>query len=103
MFANFDFDVIQRSWVYLFTTGMKFTLTLTFFAMVGGILFGTLLAMMRLSHNKTLGIIAGSYVNLIRSVPLILVIFWFYFLGPTSAPGSPVLPSRFRSVHFHRR
>ena len=44
MLANFDFDVIQRSWYYLFTTGMKFTLTLTFFAMLGGILFGTLLA-----------------------------------------------------------
>lgn len=82
MFANFDFDVIQRSWVYLFTTGMKFTLTLTFFAMLGGIVFGTLLAMMRLSHNKAIGFVATSYVNLIRSIPLILVIFWFYFLVP---------------------
>lgn len=82
MFSNFDFDVIQRSWLYLFTTGMKFTLTLTVVAMIGGILFGTVLAMMRLSHSKTISLIATSYVNLIRSVPLVLVIFWFYFLVP---------------------
>src|SRR5512134_2681911 len=50
MFAGYDFDVIQRSWVYLFRDGMTFTLTLTGLAMVGGIFFGTLLAMMRLSR-----------------------------------------------------
>ncbi|MFC3109150.1 amino acid ABC transporter permease [Undibacterium arcticum] len=80
--SHFDFDVIQRSWLYLFTTGMKFTLTLTFFAMLGGIVFGTLLAMMRLSHSKPISLVATSYVNLIRSIPLVLVIFWFYFLVP---------------------
>jgi glutamate/aspartate transport system permease protein len=82
MFANFDFDVIERSWVYLFKTGMAFTLELTGFAMVGGILIGTLLAMMRLSKFKTLAVVATGYVNLIRSIPLVLVIFWFYFLVP---------------------
>jgi glutamate/aspartate transport system permease protein len=82
MFANFDFDVIERSWVYLFKTGMAFTLELTGFAMVGGILIGTLLAMMRLSKFKTLAMVATGYVNLIRSIPLVLVIFWFYFLVP---------------------
>ena len=82
MFANFDFDVIERSWVYLFKTGMAFTLELTGFAMVGGILIGTLLAMMRLSKFKTLAMVAIGYVNLIRSIPLVLVIFWFYFLVP---------------------
>jgi glutamate/aspartate transport system permease protein len=82
MFSNFDFDVIERSWVYLFKTGMAFTLELTGFAMVGGILLGTLLAMMRLSKFKTLAVVATGYVNLIRSIPLVLVIFWFYFLVP---------------------
>lgn len=82
MFGNFDFDVIQRSWVYLFQTGMAFTLQLTGLAMVGGIILGTLLAMMRLSSNKLIATVATSYVNLIRSVPLVLVIFWFYFLVP---------------------
>ncbi|RJF99608.1 amino acid ABC transporter permease [Noviherbaspirillum saxi] len=79
---NFDFDVIERSWVYLFQTGMAFTLELTGLAMVGGIVIGTLLAMMRLSSNKLISTVATTYVNLIRSVPLVLVIFWFYFLVP---------------------
>ena len=82
MFANFDFDVIHRSWYYLFTVGMSFTLKLTFFAMLGGIVVGTILAMMRLSSHKSLSLIATSYVNLMRSIPLVLVIFWFYFLVP---------------------
>lgn len=82
MFAGFDFDVIQRSWFYLITTGLKFTLVLTISAMIGGIVLGTLLAMMRLSGSKPLSFIATVYVNLIRSVPLVLVIFWFYFLMP---------------------
>jgi glutamate/aspartate transport system permease protein len=80
--SGFDFDVIQRSWVYLFKEGMTFTVTLTLLAMTGGIIFGTLLAMMRLSAFKPLSMLAGGYVNLMRSVPLVLVIFWFFFLVP---------------------
>src|ERR687897_1652304 len=79
---GFDFDVIQRSLHYLFREGMVFTVTLTLIAMTGGIVFGTLLAMMRLSAFKPLSMIAGAYVNLMRSVPLVLVIFWFFFLVP---------------------
>jgi glutamate/aspartate transport system permease protein len=82
MFEGYDFDVIQRSWAYLFRDGMTFTLTLTALAMTGGIVFGTLLAMMRLSAFKPLSVLAGGYVNLMRSVPLVLVIFWFFFLVP---------------------
>ena len=82
MFGNFDFDVISRSWVYLFQTGMVFTLKLTALAMVGGIVLGTVLALMRLSGNRIISGVASSYVNLIRSIPLVLVIFWFYFLVP---------------------
>jgi glutamate/aspartate transport system permease protein len=82
MDSGFDFDVIQRSWGYLFREGMTFTVTLTLLAMTGGIIFGTLLAMMRLSAFKPLSWVAGAYVNLMRSVPLVLVIFWFFFLVP---------------------
>jgi glutamate/aspartate transport system permease protein len=82
MDSGFDFDVIQRSWGYLFREGMTFTVTLTLLAMTGGIIFGTLLAMMRLSAFKLLSMLAGGYVNLMRSVPLVLVIFWFFFLVP---------------------
>ncbi|HVJ11926.1 MAG TPA: amino acid ABC transporter permease [Burkholderiales bacterium] len=82
MFAGYDFEVIERSLGYLFREGMAFTLTLTALAMTGGIIFGTLLAMMRLSAFKPLSMLAGAYVNLMRSVPLVLVIFWFFFLVP---------------------
>jgi glutamate/aspartate transport system permease protein len=82
MLGQFDFNVIERSWGYLFREGMTFTLTLTALAMTGGIIFGTLLAMMRLSSIKPLSWVAGVYVNLMRSIPLVLVIFWFYFLVP---------------------
>ena len=61
---------------------MTFTVTLTLMAMTGGIVFGTLLAMMRLSSFRPLSMAAGGYVNLMRSVPLVLVIFWFFFLVP---------------------
>ena len=80
--GGFDFDVIERSLPYLFKEGMVFTVTLTLLAMTGGIVFGTLLAMMRLSKFSLLAYLAGGYVNLMRSLPLVLVIFWFFFLVP---------------------
>jgi glutamate/aspartate transport system permease protein len=82
MFSNFDFDVIIRSLPYLFLDGMTFTLMLTALATAGGIVFGTLLALMRLSAFAPVSILAAGYVNLMRSVPLVLMIFWFYFLVP---------------------
>ena len=82
MFANFDYDVIIRSLPYLFLDGMSFTLLLTALATTGGIVFGTLLALMRLSGIAAIALPAAGYVNLMRSVPLVLMIFWFYFLVP---------------------
>jgi glutamate/aspartate transport system permease protein len=82
MFSNFDFDVIIRSLPYLFRDGMTFTLTLTALATTGGIIFGTLLALMRLSGVTALSLPAAGYINLMRSVPFVLMIFWFYFLVP---------------------
>ena len=82
MFANLDFDVIRRSLPYLFLDGMTFTLMLTGLAALGGLVFGTLIALMRLSSYRVLGRIAGLYVDFMRSLPLVLVIFWFYFLVP---------------------
>ncbi|MBB3119919.1 amino acid ABC transporter permease [Pseudoduganella violacea] len=82
MFSQFDFDVIARSWLYLFQTGMVFTLELTVLSMLGGVALGTLLALGRLSSFKPVALLAATYVNLIRAVPLVLVIFWFYFLVP---------------------
>ena len=90
--GKFDFDVIGSALPYLFQTGMTFTLTLTLLAAVMGLVLGTLLAMMRLSRYRILSVPAGIYVNVMRSVPLLLVIFWFYFLVPYIAAwivGSP--------------
>jgi glutamate/aspartate transport system permease protein len=92
MFTGFDFELIWQSLPYLFLDGMAFTLRLTVLAAAGGIVLGTLIAMMRLSHFAPLSVVAAGYVNLVRSLPLVLVIFWFYFLIPwvwqwvTSAP-----------------
>jgi glutamate/aspartate transport system permease protein len=82
MLGQFDFGVILRNLPYLLKEGMTFTLTLTALVVVGGVIFGTFLAMMRLSSIKALSIVATTYINLMRSVPLVLVIFWFYFLVP---------------------
>lgn len=79
---NFDFDIIAQSWPYLLQTGMAFTVQLTLWSMAGGIVFGTALAMLRLSSSTILSRVAGVYVNTIRSIPLVLVIFWVYFLVP---------------------
>src|SRR5258708_17317366 len=82
MFANFDFDVIWRSLPYLFRDGLTFPLSLTGRAPAGGLVLGTLFAMVRLSAFTPLAKMIAGYVNLIRSLPLVLVIFWFYFLIP---------------------
>jgi len=82
MLSNLDLDVIRRSLGYLFLDGMTFTLTLTALATLGGVVLGTLIALMRLSRVPLLPRIAAGYVNFMRSLPLVLVIFWFYFLVP---------------------
>jgi glutamate/aspartate transport system permease protein len=76
-----DFDVIVRSWPYLLK-GLHYTVQLTLVACLGGILFGTCLALARLSSLRWLSLLATGYVNLMRSIPLVLVIFWFFFLVP---------------------
>ena len=86
--GEFDFSVIFDNLPFLLK-GMQTTLLLTFLAMVGGIVLGTLLALARISSIKPLSIVAASYINFFRSLPLILVIFWFYFLVPLVL-GRPV-------------
>jgi glutamate/aspartate transport system permease protein len=78
---NLDFDVIGRSLPYLWK-GFQYTVELTAIASLGGLFFGTLLALARLSSIKPLYLIASGYVNLMRSIPLVLVLFWFFFLMP---------------------
>jgi glutamate/aspartate transport system permease protein len=69
--------------------GFVFSIQLTLVAMIGGILLGTVLALMRLSGNKFLEVPATIYVNGLRSIPLVMVILWFYLLIPTII-GRPI-------------
>ncbi|MEO8278195.1 MAG: amino acid ABC transporter permease [Ideonella sp.] len=62
--------------------GLIFSVQLTLISMVGGIVLGTLLALMRLSGNKWLVMPAAAYVNTLRSIPLVMVILWFFLLIP---------------------
>ena len=91
--TDFDFGVIWTSLPFLWE-GLQLSLWLTFLAVIGGIVLGTLLALARLVRYPAIWpLIAAGYVNLIRSVPLILVIFWFYFLVPLvfGSPGRQFL------------
>jgi glutamate/aspartate transport system permease protein len=79
--TQLDFEVLTRVWPFLLR-GLQYTLQLTVVAAIGGVIFGTLLAMARLSAFRPVALLAAGYVNVMRSVPLLLVIFWFYFLVP---------------------
>ena len=78
---NFDFHIVFHSVPFL-AKGMVLTLVLTVLSIGGGLVLGTLLALARLGKIRWLSFAAGTYVNFFRSMPLILVIFWFYFLVP---------------------
>jgi glutamate/aspartate transport system permease protein len=79
--TEFDWGVIWKYREALWD-GMLTSLKLFAIALSGGIFFGTLLAMARLSHWKALSVPAAAFVNLIRAIPFIMAIFWFYFLTP---------------------
>jgi glutamate/aspartate transport system permease protein len=81
----FSWDVLSKFVV----NGFYFSVILTVVATLGGIFFGTLLALMRLSGNKVLMWPATIYVNGMRSIPLVMVILWFYLLVPLLI-GRPV-------------
>ena len=78
---NLDFSVIANALPYLWK-GFLYTVQLTAIASLGGLFFGTLLALARLASSRVLSNVAAGYVNLMRSIPLVLVLFWFFFLMP---------------------
>ncbi len=78
---NIDFSSVTNSWRFLLD-GAAFTLELTLVAVAGGLLLGTLIAVARLSHKWWLKTLASAYVNATRSVPLVLLLFWVFFLMP---------------------
>jgi glutamate/aspartate transport system permease protein len=86
--GQFDYTVLKPSLPFIWT-GFKFSVTLTLIAMSGGIVIGTLLALARLSGRKPLYTGATMYVDLMRSVPLVLVILWFFLVIPLII-GKPI-------------
>lgn len=88
----FGLDLTFVSWDILskfVISGFLFSVQLTVVATLGGVVLGTLLALMRLSGNKLLAIPATIYVNGMRSIPLVMVILWFFLLVPTII-GRPI-------------
>ena len=80
---NIDFGFFNWALVQSFILkGLIFSVQLTLIAMIGGIALGTLLALMRLSSRKWLIYPATIYVNTMRSIPLVMVILWFFLLIP---------------------
>ncbi|CAJ0779925.1 Glutamate/aspartate import permease protein GltK [Ralstonia psammae] len=78
---SFDYDAIRAALPYL-GMGMVFTLQLTAVAFIGGLLIGTVLAVIRHLRVPVLDKTVWAYVTVMRSVPLIMVLFWFFFLVP---------------------
>ncbi|TLS18943.1 MAG: glutamate/aspartate ABC transporter permease GltK [Betaproteobacteria bacterium] len=83
---EFDWSSIPGA-LPLLGKGLLVTLEVTLTAIVVGIGWGTLLAVARLSSNKLLSFLAAGYVNLFRSVPLVMVILWFYLIVPQALKG----------------
>ena len=85
MNLNLDFGFFNWALVQSFILkGLIFSFQLTVVAMIGGIALGTILALMRLSGKPWLVMPAAAYVNTLRSIPLVMVILWFFLLIPAA-------------------
>ncbi|MBL8445855.1 MAG: amino acid ABC transporter permease, partial [Zoogloeaceae bacterium] len=96
--AGFDWSVIPASLPFL-GQGLLYSLQLTVVAMTGGVIFGTLLALARLSGGPVLAGAAAVYVNTMRSIPLLMVILWFFLIIPLLT-GKPMGAERSAMITF---
>ncbi|MGY4290802.1 His/Glu/Gln/Arg/opine family amino acid ABC transporter permease subunit [Bradyrhizobium sp. LM2.7] len=78
---SLDFSIVLQAWPYLWS-GLLFSLALTAVAFVVGMILGTCFALLQQFEVPVIGKIVRGYIALIRSIPLILVLFWFFFLVP---------------------
>ncbi|MGY2811910.1 amino acid ABC transporter permease [Bradyrhizobium sp. USDA 4506] len=91
---SLDFSIVVQAWPYLWS-GLLFSLSLTAAAFLVGMFLGTLFALVQHFDLRILSQLVRSYVALMRSIPLILVLFWFFFLAPIvlghlSGNGRPI-------------
>ena len=94
----FTWDIFSK----FVLSGLRFSAQITLVATIGGIFFGTVLALMRLSGKKALMLPATIYVNGMRSIPLVMVILWFFLLIPLliGKPMGAELSATFTFVAF---
>jgi len=78
---EFDWSSIPGALPFLWQ-GMKLSLRITLVAVAAGTVWGTALALLRLSGVRALSIFAEAYVSLFRSVPLVMVLLWFFLIVP---------------------
>lgn len=78
----FDWGVIQQYAPTILKEGLVLTLEITVISGILAILLGTILAAMKLSSNRLVHWLASSYVNIFRAIPILMVLFWFFFLIP---------------------
>jgi len=97
---SFDWSSIPGAIPYLWE-GMLRTLQITLVAVTAGMIIGTILAVCRLSRSRALSTLAGLYVTCFRSIPLVMVLLWFYLLVPDlikRVVGNPSLDIRLLSA-----
>ncbi len=82
MAYSFDFTSITPATLHVLGEGMMVSLKITVTAVVVGIVWGTILAMMRLSSFRLLNWFAQGYVTIFRSIPLVMVLLWFFLIIP---------------------
>lgn len=87
MAYSFDFTSINADTLHVLGEGMMVSLKITATAVVVGIVWGTILAMMRLSSVKPLNWFAQGYVTIFRSIPLVMVLLWFFLIIPQVLQG----------------
>jgi glutamate/aspartate transport system permease protein len=85
---RFDFSVLGGNTLPILADGMAVTLRITATALFAGLALGALLAVMRGSRSRALAWTAAAYVNLFRSVPLVMVLLWFFLVVPQFLQGA---------------
>ena len=85
---DLDWTIIVRNWPVLLS-GFINTLKLAVLAIAASFVLGVVAGALRMSRSPYLHYPAVLYIEVIRGVPLIMVIFWFYFLAPILA-GRPL-------------
>jgi glutamate/aspartate transport system permease protein len=95
---EFDWSSIPGALPFLWR-GMRITFQITLTAILAGIGWGTVLAVLRLSGSRVLSWFAAAYVNVFRSIPLVMVLLWFFLIVPAALESMFSIP-RFKDTRL---